>query len=230
MKHIVLATALNVRAEPNTSSVIQAVLPRFAIVEEVEATSDRGWIKIFSPGYRGWCSNGFLLRQEVWEQPIAQLVAMEFGIGEVAGPIDNPRIVEYQKTIVGANVGDEVSWCSSFIHWSVAKHTGKRQPNITASARSWKSWGTAANAVEPVAPGCIAVLWRRNDKADIGKTAQEVAQDGASGHVAVLAEPFSKNDKQITLLGGNQGNRVSKVTYPIGESYGVLGFRAFPPN
>jgi uncharacterized protein (TIGR02594 family) len=226
MKHIVLPTALNVRAEPSTSAIIQAVLPRFALVDEIEATADRSWLKVSAPGYRGWCANGYLLRQDVWDNPIAHIAALEFGTGEVPGPLNSPRIAQYQNSIPGAGaVGDEVAWCSSFMHWCVKQHTGKAQPGINASARSWKNWGQAAASVGAVAPGCIAVLWRRADGADAGRTVAQIVSDGASGHVALLAEPYTTTDKQITLLGGNQGNRVSKVSYTLGIDYGVLGFR-----
>jgi uncharacterized protein (TIGR02594 family) len=228
MKHIVLPTALNVRAEPNTSAIIQAVLPRFAVVEEIEATPDRDWLKISAPGYRGWCANGYLIRQEMWSNPIAHLAAMEFGTGEVPGPRNSPRIVEYQNSIAGSGSGaggDEVPWCSSFMHWCVKKHVGKAQKEIDASARSWKNWGQAVHIGGEVAPGCIAVLWRRDEKKDAGKTAAQISSKGASGHVALLAEPYINADKQITLLGGNQGSRVSKATYTLGTDYGLLGFR-----
>jgi uncharacterized protein (TIGR02594 family) len=226
MKHIVLPTALNVRAEPNTSAIIQAVLPRFALVDEIDATTDRAWLKVFAPGYRGWCANSYLIRQDIWDNPIAHIAALEFGTGEVPGPLNNPRIAQYQTSIPGTGAGgDEVPWCSSFIHWCVKQHTGKAQPGIDASARSWRNWGQAAPKTDTVAPGCVAVLWRRADGADAGKTAAQIASKGASGHVALLAEPYTQTDKQITLLGGNQGNRVSKASYTLGTDYGVLSFR-----
>jgi hypothetical protein len=40
-----------------------------------------------------------------------------------------------------------------------------------------------------------------------------------------LAEPFNAGDQKVTLLGGNQGNQVSKSTYDFGNNYGLLSIR-----
>jgi uncharacterized protein (TIGR02594 family) len=227
MRHLVIATALNVRAEPNAASTVQAVLPRFAVVDEIDTTPDRGWIKVVAPGYRGWVNNGYLIREELIDHPLARIAYQEFGIGEVAGPRSNPRITEYQASIPGASAGDdEVPWCSSFMHWCVKKLKGSVQPHINASARSWDAWGTAVTSAAPPPVGSIAVLWRRDAVADAGKTAEQIRHSGTSGHVSLLVEPFAPGSTSITLLGGNQGNRVSKVTYTLGYDYGVLSFRA----
>lgn len=130
------------------------------------------------------------------------------GVKEVAGPGDNPRIVEYHMATSGRFQDDEVPWCSSFVNWCMDQ-AGVSKTN-SARARSWLAWGKRIS-YPPI--GAVTVLQR-----GVGpQPGPDVIK--APGHVGFyLGHADAKN---ILLLGGNQGNAVSIRTYP---GTAVLGF------
>ena len=73
----------------------------------------------------------------------------------------------------------------------------------SAAARSYLDWGVELDIPRK---GCVVVLWRGS-------------KDGASGHVGFFL--YQTKDK-ITLLGGNQGDKVSVQSYDIDR---VLSYR-----
>ena len=72
----------------------------------------------------------------------------------------------------------------------------------SAWARSWLDWGREP-ADEEFGEGVVVVL----------------ARGANSGHVGFLED---WDDKRVKLLGGNQGNAVSKAWFPMDR---VLGYR-----
>lgn len=118
----------------------------------------------------------------------------ELGEREVPGPGNNPRIVEYLKaTTVGDKYEvDATPWCAAFVRW-VLNAPG------SAAAKSLLTHGSKLNAPKY---GCVAVLTR----------------DGG-GHVGFV---MAWDEKNVTLLGGNQGDAVSIRDYPINR---VIGWR-----
>lgn len=238
--HIVLATSLNVRAHPRATSdsVITAVLPAGTAVEELDANTDRSWLRIRLDAIEGWASNRYLCRKKAYvNTPWFSVAVSEFGIAEIAGPENNPRIQTYLATVVAKGASEETSWCSAFAKWCVlhARHSNPTIPDpkkITAAARSWhtESWGKDCTTTAPL--GSIVVLWRRRTAAEPGFTEvdrsgapEQVQANGSGGHVGFLASPYQSGDTQISLLGGNQSNRVCKATYPLGNDYGLLSIR-----
>lgn len=124
------------------------------------------------------------------------------GVREIAGPHHNLRILEYLRaTTIGDGGGDEVPWCSAFVNFCcrIARVNGTG----SAMARSWRTWGFAC---EPPRIGAVVVLWRG-------------AVDSPQGHVGFY---LGSNGGSVTLLGGNQSNRVSVQSFPIGR---VLAYR-----
>src|SRR5262245_57365564 len=79
----------------------------------------------------------------------------EMGVAEYPHGSSNPRITRYHAGTNIEGYDDKVSWCSSFINWTLEQAgiagTG------SALARSWLDWG---QLLEHPAPGCVAVLWR----------------------------------------------------------------------
>lgn len=239
-QHIVLPTSLNLRAKPRATddSTVLAVAPMGTVVEEIDADADRAWLRVRIGALEGWMNNRYLLRSETYSgSPWISAAMAEFGVAEVPGAQHNPRIQSYLGMVTSSKASDETSWCSAFAKWSVlqvqAHHNSIPDPKkITAAARSWHttSWG---NDMTPDAPlGSIVVLWRRRSSgepgfthADSSGTPQEVLAKGSGGHVGFLASPYRQGDKQISLLGGNQGNRVCKDSYPLGHHYGLLSIR-----
>lgn len=125
----------------------------------------------------------------------------ECGVAAAPPGQSNPRITAYHAYTNIAGYEDKAAWCSSFLHWVLARWgvagTG------SALARSWAGWGVA---LERPRPGCVAVLWR---------------DDPASwkGHVGLY---LHDDGEQVTLLGGNQQGEVREWAYPLAS---VLAWR-----
>lgn len=127
----------------------------------------------------------------------------EVGTRERAGDADNPRVVEYLRSVVlpPHKLRDMTPWCSAFVNFCVEQsgHLGTRKAN----ARSWLAWGVPL--VEP-RPGCITVLWR-------------LRREGLHGHVGFWTHA---DERYVYLLSGNQHNAVNVLAYRRNR---VLGYR-----
>lgn len=143
--------------------------------------------------------------------PWLDIARSEMGVRERPGRASHERrIVEYHATTTLRATDDETPWCSSFVNWVMAQ-AGHRGTN-SAAARSWLDWGRALD--EP-RPGAVTVIKRRGKSGD-------AATGSASGfHVAFFLDG---DDRSLTLLGGNQANRVRESTYLL-ERYEVRGHR-----
>jgi uncharacterized protein (TIGR02594 family) len=126
---------------------------------------------------------------------------MQDGVVEIAGSQHNPRILEYHSTVTGGFDANEVPWCSSFVNWCM-EQAGLRGTD-SASARSWETWGKRLATPEV---GAVTVFFRN------GLASGE-------GHVGFYVK---QSDGMISVLGGNQGNRISIDKYPEAR---LLGFR-----
>lgn len=139
------------------------------------------------------------------EPPWLSHARAETGVRTFAPGASNPRITDYHQGTNIAGYDDKAAWCSSFVHWCLARcgvaGTG------SALARSWLEWG------QPLAEprlGCIAVL-TRGDPA------------GWRGHVGFFV---ARDGDRIRLLGGNQQDSVCEHDYAADT---VLGYR-WPPG
>lgn len=124
----------------------------------------------------------------------------ELGVREIGGRAHEKRIVAYHATTAAGAAPDEVPWCSSFVNW--AMETEGYEGTDSKRARSWLNWGESVD--EPY-EGCVVVLSRGSNP--------------AHGHVG-----FYVRDSRgfITVLGGNQGNKVAVDLYPRAR---LLGYR-----
>jgi uncharacterized protein (TIGR02594 family) len=236
--HVSLPSSLNIRSKPMATpeSTIVAVLPTGSVVDEMDANADRSWLRIRFGAVEGWCSNSYLLRLEAYKSfPWVVEAAREFGVAEIPGSKNNPRIQAYLATTGGAAENETTAWCSAFAKWCVlrAQSNTVNIPSltkITAAARSWSKTKWGIDLAKPPALGSVVVLWRRREASedngkDTNRTPEQVVADGTGGHVGFLCEPFSEGDQSIVLLGGNQSNRVCKDKYTLGQDYGILSFR-----
>lgn len=127
-------------------------------------------------------------------QSVFEIAKSYIGVKEIAGEKHNPIIVEFFKTVTGKEYGDEVSWCAAFtghcLQKAGYKHTGR------LNARSYLTYGVSAK--DQPKDGDICVFWRNKI-------------DSWEGHVGFYV---GENDKNIYVLGGNQGNEVSIKEYP----------------
>ena len=125
------------------------------------------------------------------------------GVKERPGAAHNPRILEYHRTTKLDHAmasKDETPWCSSFVNFCLLV-SGFRGTN-SASARSWLRWG---RVLEQPSFGCIVILKRGSNP--------------SAGHVGFFKQA---NSRHVSLLGGNQGNRVKVSRYAWKD---VLGLR-----
>jgi uncharacterized protein (TIGR02594 family) len=139
---------------------------------------------------------------------IVAAVEQDRGVREVLGEGDNPRIVEYLRSVSSKwgeklraqLLRDVTPWCSAFANWCMGQcgvpGTGK------ANARSWLKWGRAC---EPKV-GAVCVLSRGN---------------AWQGHVAFVVA-IDTLRQRVLLRGGNQRNRVCEQWYPMDR---VIGYR-----
>ena len=125
--------------------------------------------------------------------PWLRVACAELGVRGGPAGASNPRITEYHAGTNVAGYDDKVSWCSSFVGWTLGR-VGIRGTG-SALARSWLAWGTPL--AEPV-PGCIAVLWRDDPRS-------------WKGHVGFF---LRFEGDQVVLLGGNQLESVCEHRYP----------------
>ncbi|MEM1299609.1 MAG: TIGR02594 family protein [Pseudomonadota bacterium] len=133
---------------------------------------------------------------------------LDLDIREVPGSGNNPRIVMYHTTTnAWSGTDDAVPWCSSFVNYCVEQ--SGRIGTSSQTARSWENWGQDVSAAPQ--EGDIVVFER------VGK----------GGHVAFLVEDLGDH---VSVLGGNQSDRVRISTYPkngrLGRTtYKLRGFR-----
>ena len=129
------------------------------------------------------------------------IAVQELGVAEIQGKTHNSRILKYHLTTTLKASDDETPWCSSFANWCVIE-SGKKGTG-SAMARSWLKWG---EPVDMPKVGDVVVFWREN-------------KNSSKGHVAFYS---SSDDKYITVLGGNQTNKVCYAKYPRAQ---LLGYR-----
>jgi len=118
---------------------------------------------------------------------------------------DNPRIIEYLKSVMRGALSDEIAWCAAFANWVLAENGlwGTGSP----LARSFLTWDEI-KCVELAAPryGCVVVLRRGSQP--------------WQGHVGFFIG--DNHDGTLKLLGGNQDNQVCIRSYKFAD---VLGYR-----
>jgi len=107
-----------------------------------------------------------------------------------------------------------IEWCAAFTN-SILNEAGyagsESVSNVPLMARSFLTWGTRVK--EPKIGD--VVIFSRGD-------------DGWQGHVGFYVKNVTKNGKEYYLmLGGNQGDEVSFLEYPVSK---VLGIRRLNPD
>jgi uncharacterized protein (TIGR02594 family) len=129
------------------------------------------------------------------------------GVREYAGAQHNQTIVGFFKRIGTPFRDDETPWCAAFVG-DCLEEAGHRSTR-SAWAKSYAgNWGVKLHF--PVL-GCIAVFTR----------------GAASGHVAFFLGMDAHGN--IIVLGGNQSNKVSIMTYPKSRLVGFYWPKDAPP-
>ena len=207
---VVTADSLNVRALPSTDGYPEHHLRAGTHVLCGPATPDGRWRPLLTnhgwtpPPRTLWVSTKYLTPAKEMpkdrEPPWLAIARAELGVEEVPGPGDNQRVVEYLRSTnldLQAAANDETPWCSAFTNWCVEKsgYAG----SDSAWARSWLAWG---REVTTPRQGVVTVLTRQG-----------------GGHVGFYV---GEDDDRISLLGGNQGDRVCIAKFPKSR---LLGYR-----
>ncbi|WP_160147355.1 TIGR02594 family protein [Methylopila sp. Yamaguchi] len=135
-----------------------------------------------------------------------KIARREIGVAE-RDPGSNPRILEYLATTTlsaAAKGTDATAWCAAFVNWCVEMdgRTGLK----SAWALDWKSFGSRATSP---AVGDIVVFTRTGGSS-------------SGGHVGFYVADLGN---KISLLGGNQGNRVSISDFPKDGKKGPFAYK-----
>ncbi len=138
---------------------------------------------------------------DVHHAPWLPFAMAESGVRTWGAGESNPRITAYHAGTNIEGYDDKVSWCSSFVNWSLAR--AGIQGTCSALARSWLAWGEPLE--RPVA-GCVTVLWREDPSS-------------WKGHVGFFQRIEGTS---VYLLGGNQLEEVRVHAYPLST---VLAYR-----
>lgn len=132
---------------------------------------------------------------------IMQEAIARANIREVAGAKSNPVIVQWIRAMLPRFRGsDATAWCSAFVFEVCSSAGADIDEDVNVAARSWRKAGRLIS-LNHAQQGDIVILSRPG---------------GASwqGHVGFYCHHDSR---RITLLGGNQNNRVCFRSYPVGR-------------
>jgi len=140
------------------------------------------------------------------------IAARFLGLREVAGHIHNAQIVGMMQCVDPSVHDDETPWCSGFVNYCCFLLGVTRSRSL--AARSWLRVGAPITLDEASAGFDIVVLSRGDNPAPASVVA-------APGHVGFFSN-YRASAQQVTVLGGNQGDAVSLVSYPTSR---VLGIR-----
>jgi len=123
-----------------------------------------------------------------------ELAQAEVGTVEWANGA-NPKVMAYFKDAGHSEVSDDsTAWCAAFVG-AMLKRAGLT-PTGSLAARSYLNWGDPVD-LKDARPGDIAVFSRGNST--------------WQGHVAFF---IKENASTLTILGGNQSDKVGVSTYP----------------
>ncbi|EDN66661.1 conserved hypothetical protein [Beggiatoa sp. PS] len=114
---------------------------------------------------------------------------MAHGVKEIAGRVDNPRIVEYHQATTLKATDDETPWCSAFANWCMKQAGIEGTQN--ARAASWLNWGQKLDSPRE---GCIVVV-----------------KTSSSHHVTFYYSDYQGG--RFSGLGGNQSDQVKISHY-----------------
>ena len=135
------------------------------------------------------------------------------GIKEVNGPLSNPAILAMLKLDNEWPEDDSTAWCSSYVSYIAWLLRLPRSKSLRA--RSWLAVGRPIELKDAEAGFDVVVLKQKSK--DAGADIIE-----APGHVGFFAGTETVNSyPRINVLGGNQSNSVSIVSYPTSLLLGI---------
>lgn len=139
-----------------------------------------------------------------------ELAERWIGTKETAGVASNPLVLGMLRLDQSWPGSDDVPWCSAFVNFIAWQLRLPRSKSL--QARSWLAVGMALPLAAAVV-GWDVVVFRR------GTTHGPDVLD-APGHVGFYAG-LDNSKLKVNVLGGNQGDSVSVVGYPVKDLLGV---------
>ena len=136
------------------------------------------------------------------------------GTSEVPGAASNPAILAMLKLDQSWPGGDEVPWCSAYVNYVCFLLGLPRSKSL--AARSWLKIGAPVSITNAM-PGFDIVVLSCGSGAQPGPDVL-----AAPGHVGFY---LGAHDSQISILAGNQGNRVSEQSFPLSQLLGIRRLR-----
>ncbi len=127
------------------------------------------------------------------------------GLSEIPGKNHNPTIINWLVDLKAWWKDDEAAWCGTYVGHCL-KTSGTTPPKNWYRAKEYANYGSPCN-LDSIPFGAICV------KSRVG-----------GGHV-FFAVAESRDGKIIYGLGGNQGNKVSIVSFNLSDINAVR----FPP-
>ena len=136
-------------------------------------------------------------REDFAHSPWLAVANGEIGEEEIAGPENNPRILDYVSAVKSTRgvQDDEIDWASAFAEWSL-NQVGIEGPQ-SMEPNDWLNWGRAINIPEQ---GCITVFSFKG-----------------LGHVGFF---ISEEGNSVNILGGNQSDVVKISRYAKKDAIG----------
>ncbi len=199
--HRALSDSIPMRAGPGEEHPPVADLKFNKVVYVDDISADGKWKHCNnSYGETGWypverlASLGAIAMPQPNEEfPWLPIAFEEYGVREIRGTKNNPRIVEYHKSTDLAQkysyLPDETDWCASFVNWCIEK--ANVPSTNSALVHPWTKWGVAAPAPRR---GCvITFLW-----------------DDGFAHVSFY---LGEVGNYVVCLGGNQSDAVWTSVY-----------------
>lgn len=157
-------------------------------------------------------------RRPVKTSPLS--IAKRFlGLREEPGAKSNPLVLAMLQRAAPWVKDDAVAWCGAFAG-GVAWLLDLERPadHLALAARRWLAVGTPV-LLEDAEPGFDVVILKRGDGQQPGPEVLD-----APGHVGFY--DGRHGDLRIWLVGGNQGDSVSRSSFDAGR---VLGVRRLSP-
>jgi uncharacterized protein (TIGR02594 family) len=138
--------------------------------------------------------------------PWLRIAESYIGLKEIKGTAHNPTIWGWLRKHA-TNVkrkwierkGDEIPWCAVFV--SHCLEAAGMQSTASAQAVSYATYGKPSKFI----PGAVIVIKRKKTGSD------KTTGSRAGFHVGFLSRVTKTH---VLLIGGNQGNRVSRKWFP----------------
>ena len=118
---------------------------------------------------------------------------IELGQTEMPGKLDNPRILEYLRSVSlpAAMLHDETPWTSAFANWALSQ--ARIEGTGSANPKAWLDWG---KQIEQPRLGALVLLKRGGNP------------------VGPVCFFLSETTENVVCLGGNFSNSVAITAFP----------------